>query len=71
MKDAVTLYAHGYGDSSVGIPDAYWEIQDIFYSCDFDKEEREHIRKLFGAAFGELGDCAVEITFSDEMKAGE
>lgn len=66
--EKIDLFAFARGDTSVGIPNAQWTVENIG-PLDAHDGQREAVRQAFSDAFGKLADGKVEIRFSDELEA--
>lgn len=66
---AINLLAFCTGDTSVGIPNVSWSIEDVG-SLDDYPGQREDTRKLFEIAFLTIADN-IKIVFSDEIAGGD
>jgi hypothetical protein len=62
MNREISVSIFSEGDPSTGIPDAYWEIGDMF----LDDEDREAFKKALEEAFSYVAD-PIKVTIKDPI----
>jgi len=68
LNSKITLIVHDSGDSTVGIPGVYWELQCPFNRCTATEQEIEDFRDDAETMYAPFCEGKIQVYYSDEKQ---